>query len=47
MDVTWDDEDPEQVEKVRALNLTNDWATYGDLDRRENGNGEDKAEERR
>jgi hypothetical protein len=32
MDVTWDDEDPEQVEKVRALNITNDWMTVVDLD---------------
>jgi hypothetical protein len=34
MDVTWDDEDPVQCEKVRALNLTNEYATYVDLDRR-------------
>ena len=46
MDVTWDTDDPEQVKKVLALNLTNPWATYVDLERKENGNGKDKAEER-
>lgn len=34
MDVTWDTDDPEQVKKVLAMNLTNEWATYVDLDKR-------------
>jgi hypothetical protein len=31
MDVTWDDEDPEQCEKVRAMDLSYDFATVVDL----------------
>jgi hypothetical protein len=41
MDVTWDTDDPEQVKKVRALKLSNEYATFVDLERKENGDGKE------